>query len=105
MEGRQRGVGVLGGALLNGPGVVGSDLGGAVGVWVLVLPEGEVAVNISMVKPEDRVKARLSQVCHVTSGNARARWSTTETMYSVVNALQAIGALRAASARVVVGER
>lgn len=46
VEGHERGVGVLRRALLDGPGVVGSDLRRAIGVWVLVLPEGEEACRV-----------------------------------------------------------
>lgn len=85
VERRERGIGVLRRALLDGPGIVGRDLRGAVGVGMLVLPEGEEAVDVYVVQPEDRIEAGLREIGHVTGGYGVASWSTGETVHGVVD--------------------
>lgn len=101
LEGR---VGALGRAAGNSPSRVRSDLRSTVAVGVDGLPDGEEAVDVGVVEPEDGVEGRERQVGHVATRDTVAAGTTRGRVDSVVDALQAVRAGSVRRTSVVVGE-
>lgn len=99
-EGR---AGALGSTLSDSPSVVGGDLATAERVGVQSLPHSEDAVNVGVVKPEDRVEGAQRKVSHVATRN-RTSWATCSVVHSVVNSLQRAPALSRTGSSIVVAE-
>ena len=91
VEGRQRRVDVFDLSRSVGEGAVAVGLGRGVGVRVDGLPDGEEAVDVGVMEPEDGVEACVGDVAHVSSVSDQTVDGVVHVLEGVVGSASVIG--------------